>query len=130
MRLKSLRATSVRGIPRGWPELPIGEKGVIIEGPNGVGKSSLVDSIEYGLSCRSTLYPGRRQGVNWETGAPHIRDGQPEIVVSLELGGGSISLSPETILEELPEEQKNLGRGCAGRQLRTAAPYVAAVHHG
>ncbi|MBO6560486.1 MAG: hypothetical protein JJ959_08115 [Nisaea sp.] len=114
MKLKSLKASSVRGIPRDWPELPIGDKGLVVEGPNGVGKSSLVDSLEFGLSCKSTLYPAQRRGVNWETGAPHVRDGQPEIRVTLEDGGAQAFLSPETDPGPLPEVQRSWVQAARG----------------
>ena len=38
MKLNSLKASSIRGIPKEWPEVSIGNRGLIIYGPNGVGK--------------------------------------------------------------------------------------------
>ncbi len=87
MRLKTLRARSVRGIPRSWPDIPIGPKGLVVYGPNGVGKSSIVDALEFALTHQSTLFPENRQGVSWESAAPHVRHGQPEMAVGVEEGG-------------------------------------------
>jgi recombinational DNA repair ATPase RecF len=57
----------------------IGERGLVVYGPNGVGKSSLVDAIEFALTNDSTLYAEKRQGVNWQVGAPHIRGGRMSV---------------------------------------------------
>ena len=79
MILKTLKARSVRGIPRNWPDLAIGDRGLVIYGPNGMGKSSIVDALEYAVSSNSSLFSVNRQNVNWENGAPHIRSGEPDI---------------------------------------------------
>ena len=94
MKLTSLKARSVRGIPRNWPDLPIGEKGIVVYGANGVGKSSIIDALEFALSGRSTLYPKNRQGVSWENGASHVRDGTPKISVGVTSNGQTYALSP------------------------------------
>jgi RecF/RecN/SMC N terminal domain len=87
MRLKTLRARSVRGIPRTWPDVPIGPKGLVVYGPNGVGKSSIVDALEFALTSQSSLFPENRQGVSWESAAPHVRHGQPHMAVEIEESG-------------------------------------------
>lgn len=87
MKIAALKARSVRGLPRTWPDLPIGQRGLIVYGPNGVGKSSIIDAIEFAISARTTVFPVNAQNVNWEKGAPHVRDGKPEI--SLEVLNGS-----------------------------------------
>jgi len=94
MKLKCLKARSVRGIPSDWPDLSIGDRGIVIFGPNGVGKSSIVDALEYAISAKSSLYPVRRQNVNWDNGAPHIRGGAPDISVEVIGGNGPFWLTP------------------------------------
>jgi energy-coupling factor transporter ATP-binding protein EcfA2 len=105
MKLVALRARSVRGIPRNWPDLPIGERGMVVYGPNGAGKSSIVDALEFGLTQRSTLYPQNRMNVSWEQGAPHVRDGAPEITLALKDDASRLTViapgvSPDAISEE------------------------------
>ena len=83
MKIATLKASSVRGIPRAWPDLAVGPKGLVIYGPNGVGKSSIVDAFEFALTRQSSLFPENRQGVSWDTAAPHVRTGRGEIVIQL-----------------------------------------------
>jgi hypothetical protein len=83
MKLAALKASSLRGIPRDWPEIQIGDKGLIVYGPNGVGKSSLIDAIEWILKGVSTLYAENRVGVNWAAAAPHIRGGPYSISLTV-----------------------------------------------
>src|SRR2546422_2265016 len=87
MKMVSLKASSVRGIPKDWPELPIKEKGLIVYGPNGVGKSSILDAIEFALSQKSTLFAENRQGVSWESASPHVLHGPTQITVVINDGG-------------------------------------------
>src|SRR5262245_58106423 len=96
MKPKALKARSVRGIPLDWPDLPVGDRGMIIYGPNGVGKSSIIDALEYGITAKSSLYPVKRQNVNWETGAPHVVGGTPNIVVEFIGANGSFELSADS----------------------------------
>jgi predicted ATP-dependent endonuclease of OLD family len=104
--LKRLVVCSVRGIPRSWPELEIGDKGLVTYGGNGVGKSSIVDALEFALSSRSSLYPVHRQQVNWDTGAPHVRDGASDISVEIAIGGQTVSFAPQQDPSELREDQR------------------------
>ncbi len=87
MKITNLKISSVRGIPRSWPDLAVNDRGLIIFGPNGVGKSSIVDSFEYVLTQKSTLFPADRLGVSWETASPHVNDGDGHIVLQLREGG-------------------------------------------
>jgi len=73
MRLSKIEASGVRGIPNGWPSLPIGERGLILYGPNGTGKTSLVDAIEFLITRRSTLFAENRAGVSWAIGRQHVQ---------------------------------------------------------
>jgi energy-coupling factor transporter ATP-binding protein EcfA2 len=75
MKITALRANSLRGIPADWPEVEFGEKGLVVYGPNGVGKSSLIDALEFVLTGKPTLYSANRAGVNWQTGGPHVGGG-------------------------------------------------------
>ena len=59
MRLEQVTISRLRGIPGDWPTLKIAEKGLIVYGPNGVGKSSIIDALEADT-------PRRRQG-GWKT---------------------------------------------------------------
>jgi hypothetical protein len=106
MKLKGLKARSVRGIPRDWPDLAIGDRGMIIFGPNGVGKSSIVDALEYAISAKTSLYPVRRQNVNWDNGAPHIRGGAPEVAVEISGGNGPFYLAPHNEPDGISEDDQ------------------------
>lgn len=75
MRLSRLEIEALRGIPRGWPSIPIGEGGLVVYGPNGTGKSSIIDGIEAALEKESSLYAEKRQGVNWDKGSEHVGGG-------------------------------------------------------
>ncbi|MBF0552962.1 MAG: AAA family ATPase [Nitrospirae bacterium] len=87
MKLTALKASSVRGIPKDWSPLPIGDKGLIVYGPNGVGKSSIIDAIEFALTGQSTLFAKDAQGYSWVNASPHVQHGQPTIALSLNDGG-------------------------------------------
>ncbi len=100
MKLRTLKAKSVRGIPQSWPDLSIGEKGLVIYGTNGVGKSSIVDALEYALTRKSSLYSENRQGVSWEAAAPHVRDGAPTIVIDVNISGTQKSLTSSTPIDK------------------------------
>lgn len=106
MKLASLKARSVRGIPRDWTDLPIGAQGLVIFGQNGVGKSSVVDAIEYAVSGKTSLFPVRRQNVNWENGAPHVRHGASEISVKVAGSKKPFPLSADEYPDNLPEEDQ------------------------
>lgn len=73
MRLTNIEAEGIRGIPVGWPALPVGPKGLFLYGPNGTGKTSVVDALEFLLTRRSTLFSENRTGVNWNAAKQHIR---------------------------------------------------------
>lgn len=104
VHLTKLRAQSVRGLPRSWPDLPIAERGIVICGDNGAGKSSFVDALEYALTGRSTLYPANRLGVSWEKGSPHVRDGDPSVWVEIHTSGGLVKVTPNIPSQNLPED--------------------------
>jgi energy-coupling factor transporter ATP-binding protein EcfA2 len=107
MQLSKLRASSLRGLPADWPEVLIGERGLVIYGPNGVGKSSLVDAIEFALTNDSTLYAEKRQGVNWEAGAPHIRGGRMSVSVTVRDRGQDYVIAPGAAPPEIAAEWCN-----------------------
>jgi AAA domain-containing protein len=106
VHLTKLRAQSVRGLPRSWPDLSIAERGIVLCGDNGVGKSSFVDALEYALTGQSTLYPNNRLGVSWEKGSPHVRDGDPSVWVEIHTKGGVVKVTPNMLLQNLPEEAR------------------------
>src|SRR5713101_4433621 len=94
MKIKALRARSVRGIPRSWPELPVGERGLIVYGANGVGKSSIIDGFEFGLTQQSTLFQENRLGVSWDAASPHVKDGVSEVTIVLVDGQAEVDVGP------------------------------------
>jgi pimeloyl-ACP methyl ester carboxylesterase len=50
-----------------WPALAIGDKGLVVYGPNGVGKSSIIDALEATIRGQSSLFKDNRaEGVNWD----------------------------------------------------------------
>jgi energy-coupling factor transporter ATP-binding protein EcfA2 len=57
--------------------LKIEEKGLIVYGPNGVGKSSIIDALEATIKGTSSLFARPRVGVNWDTASPHVKGGGP-----------------------------------------------------
>lgn len=97
MKLTGLKAHSVRGIPRNWPLLAIDQKGLIIYGPNGVGKSSIIDALEFALTQSSSLFPRNRLNVSWDEASPHVRHGEPEIEVVAKDNGRDVTVVPEGI---------------------------------
>lgn len=105
IRLSQLQASSVRGIPTNWPSIDIDRAGLVVYGPNGVGKSSLVDAIEFALTATSSLFETNRLGVDWEKAAPHVRGGDPQISITLNSGGTEYTVSggagPEAVSQWL-----------------------------
>lgn len=93
MKITELQSHSLRGIPASWPPVQIGDKGLVITGPNGVGKSSLIDALEFALTGKSSLYSAARQGVNWNLGAPHVRGGEMKVSVTLNHAGRNYVLT-------------------------------------
>lgn len=87
MRMTRLKVSSLRGIPPEWPVLEIGEQGLVVHGPNGTGKSSIIDAVEFALAGRSTLFPANRIGVNWDAAAEHLRGGPFRIQVTVREDG-------------------------------------------
>jgi hypothetical protein len=87
VKLKRVEIGRVRGIPGDWPALNIGDRGLIVYGPNGVGKSSIIDAIEATVKGSSSLFPHTRAGVNWETASSHVRGGPRLCTVYGTLGG-------------------------------------------
>ena len=93
MQLLELKASNLRGLPADWPEVPIGERGLVVFGPNGTGKSSIIDGIEYALTGNSTLYAQLRQGVNWAAGAPHVRGGRMSATLTVQDSGAAHTIT-------------------------------------
>jgi recombinational DNA repair ATPase RecF len=87
VKLKRVEIGRVRGIPGDWPALDIGDRGLIVYGPNGVGKSSIIDAIEATIKGSSSLFPHTRAGMNWETASLHVRGGARSCTVHGTYGG-------------------------------------------
>lgn len=101
MRLSRLEIEALRGIPKGWPSIRIGHGGLVVYGPNGTGKSSIIDGIEAALEKESSLYAEKRQGVNWEKGSEHVGGGPKRAELFGTSGGKEYNL---TTLEGAPPE--------------------------
>ena len=86
MKIRNIRPSSVRGIPRAWGDIPVRDRGVIILGGNGTGKSSIVDAVEIVIHGASTLFADNRWGVNWERAAPHVFGGESQVTCTLANG--------------------------------------------
>jgi len=93
MKLTRLEASSIRGIPSHWEAIPIGDRGLVVYGHNGSGKSSLVDAVELAITGSSTLFSRDRAGVNWSKAAPHILGGTPTAVVACSTEGRETTVS-------------------------------------
>ena len=65
---------------------------MVIYGPNGVGKSSVIDGIEFALTGASSLFPETRLGVNWDSASPHVSHGDGYVVISLQDGSNTGSI--------------------------------------
>jgi hypothetical protein len=81
VKLKRVEIARLRGIPGDWPAVEIGEKGLIVYGPNGVGKSSIIDALEATIKGSSSLFAHSRAGVNWDTASPHVKGGDRSCTV-------------------------------------------------
>lgn len=105
MKVRNVRPSSLRGLPRDWGDVPVGERGAIILGGNGTGKSSIVDAVEIAIAGESSLYPENQLGVNWDRGSPHVIDGAPEVTCTIEDDAGDrheVTLNdpiPDTVSE-------------------------------
>lgn len=93
MHLERVEIQRLRGIPSGWPTLEFGDKGLIVYGPNGVGKSSIIDALEKTIADRSTLFRENRTGVNWETASEHVLGGPASASVYGRLSGKPVKLT-------------------------------------
>ena len=113
MKLATLTVSSLRGIPHDWPQVDIGDKGLVVYGANGVGKSSLIDAIEHILTGASTLYAENRAGVNWEVGAPHVRGGPFSMSVALRNGNEVYTVSTGTTVPPGAENWVGLARSAS-----------------
>lgn len=94
IQIKTLKANSVRGLPRHWEALHMDELGLVIYGSNGSGKSSVVDAAEYVLTNESSLFDRDRTGVNWSSASPHVRHGNPDILLEFTDGVTNYELRP------------------------------------
>ncbi len=103
MRLKELRARSIRGLPRSAAPIAFANRGLVVYGPNGVGKSSIVDALEVCLQGRSTLFAENRTGVSWDTASPHVVDGTPDVGITI-TDGSSTHVVPSADGAPLPPD--------------------------
>ncbi len=94
VKLTKIKPNIIRGLPRRWGELDVGPRGLIICGENGTGKTSVLDALEYAIKGASTLFGTNRIGVSWESAAPHIKTGAPNVLIDLTDGINTYSVSP------------------------------------
>jgi energy-coupling factor transporter ATP-binding protein EcfA2 len=71
----------------------VGEKGLILYGPNGTGKTSVIDAIEFLLTRRSTLFAENRMGVNWDSARQHVRSTESRARLTLKNGANEFDIS-------------------------------------
>jgi len=64
IRLKQLRIEGCRGIEDG-PDLNFSEGGLVLQGDNGVGKSSCIDALEKVPTGSCSTVEGGDQGISW-----------------------------------------------------------------
>jgi hypothetical protein len=64
IRLKQLKIEGCRGIKNG-PDLNFSEGGLILQGDNGVGKSSYIDALEKVLTGSCSTVESGDQGISW-----------------------------------------------------------------
>ena len=88
MKIRNIQPSSLRGVPRNWGDVPVGDRGAIIFGGNGTGKSSIVDAVEFAVTGESSLYPDNQLGVNWGLGSSHVIDGDPQVTCTVEDDAG------------------------------------------
>jgi hypothetical protein len=105
MKLATITINSLRAIPKGWSTVSFGDKGLICYGPNGVGKSSLIDAIEFTLTNACTLFPENRLGVSWDKGSAHIKGGKPSVELIVRGSGQEFRISPGAEQESEPIKQ-------------------------
>jgi len=102
--LTRAKPDSIRGLPRHWGELNVGPRGLIICGENGTGKTSVLDALEYAIKGASTLFGTNRIGVSWESAAPHIKTGAPDVLIDLTDGVHTYSVSSVSEGNRFPQD--------------------------
>lgn len=107
VRLRGIEVSGIRGFPKAWGNIEIGERGLVVYGDNGTGKSSIVDAIESVLAQEVTLYSENRQGVSWDSAAQHVRCNSYSAKLSLFSNGNEFSVGRSTKSQSLPGEIQN-----------------------
>ncbi|MDF2496115.1 hypothetical protein [Sphingomonas sp.] len=59
-----------------------------------MGKSSLIDALEFALTGTSSLFATGRLGVSWALGAPHVRGGEMKVSLVITEGRQTYELTP------------------------------------
>jgi hypothetical protein len=104
VKVEQVDIARLRGIPGGWPTLLIGDKGLVVYGPNGVGKSSIIDALEATITGRSTLFSNERLGVNWDAAVQHVKGGPPTVTIRGKLNGKPLHITlGETPVDDLTD---------------------------
>lgn len=104
VKLKGIDVSGIRGFPKSWGNIEIGDRGLVVYGDNGTGKSSIVDAIECILSRDVTLFPESRQGVSWDNAAQHVRCDAYNVSLMLHSNGTEVSIGKTTKSQRIPDE--------------------------
>lgn len=104
IKIKKIRARSIRGLPQGFPDILVGSKGVLVFGPNGSGKSSIVDTIEAAVGRDPIPFRNSGLGVTWAAGRKHIRYENPVTELVVDRSGTEYVISPEIQCDHQPDE--------------------------
>jgi hypothetical protein len=83
---------------------------MVVYGPNGVGKSSIIDALEATITGRSTLFDKERIGVTWDAAVQHVKGGPATVTIRGKLKGKPLHITlgeaPADDLEEWMAEAK------------------------
>lgn len=107
LTIKELRASGFRGL-RSGPTLKFGHGGLLLQGCNGVGKTSWVDAIEKTLTGRCSSIETGDQAVSWARHGTHIREKHCSVLLVLTDGFKNYPVSLSTEDSKLPFEVKSL----------------------
>ncbi|WP_130012778.1 AAA family ATPase [Serinicoccus sediminis] len=124
MRLHRITLRDVRGVAERTVEMP--ERGVVvIEGPNEIGKSTLLEAFDRLLDLKATSRSARAQALQ-----PIGRDVGPFVEAELTIGGVRVRLakqwlrSPRTELEVLGERPEQLTGSAAQARLEQLVAHL------
>jgi len=89
-KIKTIRIKAFRGIPE--MELNLDGKSLLVLGENGMGKSSIVDAIEFFFNCEIKPLKGIK-GLSLQKHGPHVGFNQNDVNIEMVFNPGDISLN-------------------------------------